>query len=92
MQVVEERRLVLGELAQLDHRRLEPRQEVIEEMEVRCQVVAPLRGDRRRPAGVVDEVDDVLAPVRQLLEDRVGVRVELGDRPVLLAEDVEHLL
>ena len=43
-------------------------------------------------AGVVDEVDDVLAPVGELREDRVRVRVELGDRRVLAAEDVQDLL
>jgi hypothetical protein len=37
-------------------------------------------------------VDDALATVRKLGEDRIGVRVQLGDRRVLPAEDVEDLL
>ena len=42
--------------------------------------------------GSLMKLDDILAAVVELRDDRVRVGVELGDRLVLLAEDVEHLL
>ena len=65
-QVGEQRRLLDGEVAELDQRRPQLGEEVVEEVEVRGEVVAALGRGRRGVARLLDELDDVLAALGEL--------------------------
>jgi hypothetical protein len=90
LQVGQQRSLLAREVPELGHDGPQLEQEVVEQIEVPRQLLAALGGDPPRVLGLVDEAGHVLAAVGELLEDRVGIRVELCDRLVLAAEDLEH--
>ena len=90
-EVHQQRGLLAGEVAELGHDRLQLEQEVVEQVEVLGELDAARGRDAGGVLGLVDEPDDVLAALGQAGEDRVGVRVQLGDDRVLAAEDLQHL-
>ncbi len=86
-EVGEQRGRLARDVPELDHRRLELDEEVVEQVEVAREVVASLSRGRRGLAGVLDEGRDVLAAIGERADDLVGVHVQVADHGVLAAEE-----
>ena len=91
-EVGEDRRRLVGERAEPDHRRLELVEEPRQRLDVVLERVALLGRRLGHLAGVADRARDPLAIARQRRQDRVGVDRELGELRVLLGQDREHLV
>ncbi len=87
-----DRRGLLGEAPQLDHRALELAERVRELVEAGDDVVAALGRCGAGGGGVADEAGEMLALLGQRLQDRVAVLGELGELLVLLGEGGEDLV
>ena len=85
-EVGEERRLGAGQAVELDEAGPQLGEEVVEQAEVRRDVVAARGRDRRRVLGLVDEVGDLVAALGELADRLARVLVQLADRGALAAQ------
>lgn len=91
-QVGEQRGLGARKALERHQRRIELREEVVEQLEVAREILPPRRGCRGGVLRLVDEADHVLARSRELTDHAVRVDAQVADDPVLVGEDPGGLL
>ena len=92
VEVLQRRRLAVGDLAERLHRRLQLLEEAGELLQARRDLGPPLGRCLRRVVRLHHEAADVLAVGGEVADDRVGVDGQVLQRPVLVAEQREDLV